>query len=196
MDVLVTVAASVLHCAVGEVRPRQRVALVVQRSRMPCIEVAALAEIGHLRLQQFLVIGAVWVVAVEAVLADRRVLPHERAALLRMTGVAQLIDRRGANHLRLHAVVRVVTTRALHAPFPNRMMARAHRLRAHVLVTCEARVADLLRLQLCSIRLEVMNAVAGGAGEVLPVVNAPAPVRLASSVMTRQAKIGRVLRAH
>ena len=56
MDVLVAVAACVFHSAVAQIRAGDRIAQVVQRSWMPCAEMAALAEVGSLACQHLVVV--------------------------------------------------------------------------------------------------------------------------------------------
>jgi len=53
---------------------------------------AALAEQRGFSGQELRMIAAVRLVAGQAVLRNRRVLPHERASLVRMTFIAEFID--------------------------------------------------------------------------------------------------------
>src|SRR5450755_1485814 len=76
--------------------------------------VALLAQTWPRYLQQEVVVGAVRIVAVQAALGHRRVLPQERSALLRMTLEASLIDGRCLKHRFCVAAVRVMTIRAHH----------------------------------------------------------------------------------
>src|SRR5436309_5944657 len=107
VDVLVAVLARVLHRAVGHRPARERVGAVVERARVARVEVAALAEIWLLGREKLLVVRAVGVVAVEAALPHRSVLPEKRPPLLGVAGQALLVDRLRRDHLRLRAVVRV-----------------------------------------------------------------------------------------
>src|SRR6185503_1298845 len=112
VDVLVAVLAGVLHGAVaGRGGRARRVDVAVEGSRVPRVQVAPLAEPRLLGDQHLVVVGAVRVVAVQAVLPHRRVLPEERPALLRVALIAELVGPVRANELRLAAVVHVVTAR-------------------------------------------------------------------------------------
>ena len=98
VHVLMAVLARMLDHAIARTRTELRVAQVVERARMARVQMAALTEIRHLRDQQLVVIRAVRLMARRAVLADRRVLPQERPALLGVAGVAELIQRIGFEH--------------------------------------------------------------------------------------------------
>src|SRR5450756_1504869 len=76
--------------------------------------VTLLAEPRRARLQQRRVGRAVRRVAVGAIVGDGGVLPEEGAALLRVAGVAGLVDRVLDEHLRRRRTVRVVTVRTRH----------------------------------------------------------------------------------
>ncbi len=85
MDVLVTVLARVLDCSVGgPANGRSRIASVIERTGVTRVEVTPLAEVRLLGQQQFVVIGAVWIVTIQAVLPYGRVLPKEGPSLLRV----------------------------------------------------------------------------------------------------------------
>ena len=94
----------------------------------------------------FSLIGAVGVVAVQAVLTDRRVLPEERAALLGVAGVAVLVDRGLQQHLVVRRAVRVVAARALHLALAQRHVAGADELGLLLQVAARAQL-HLRRLQ-------------------------------------------------
>ena len=163
---------------------------------MPCVQVAPLAEERKLRHEHLVVVRAVGVVAVQAVLANRRVLPEKRPALLRVAGQALLVDPLGRDHLRFRRVVRVMAIRARHLSFAHRMVRRPQAFRAHCGVAGKARLAVPGGLQLCLDGFEVVDAVAGDASEVLAIVNAPHPVRLPSLLVTRQTLLVDVGRRH
>ena len=57
------------------------------------LRVALLTEEGTRRDEEHLVVRAVWLVAVQAILAHRSVLPEKGTALLGMAAEANLIDR-------------------------------------------------------------------------------------------------------
>ena len=105
---------------------------------------ALLAQQRRLDLQHLLVVRAVGVVAVQAVLAHRRVLPQERAALLGVAGVAVLVDRGLQQHLVVGRAVRVVAARALQLALAHRHVAGAEQL--GLLLQVAARAQDHLRL--------------------------------------------------
>src|SRR5208282_5281936 len=75
-----------------------------RRSRMKCADVALLAEPRRRDFQQKPVGRAVWIMTIAAVLQDRRMGPQKRPALLRMTGVTDLVNRR-LHHLILFVEV-------------------------------------------------------------------------------------------
>src|SRR6185436_2975265 len=124
------------------------VARVVEGAGVTRVEVAALAEEGLLRDQHLVVVRPVGVVAVQAVLAHGRVLPEERAALLRVALQALLVDVGGVDHLRAGGVVGLVAARALHLALADGMVGRAQRLAADRLVAAEAGLALGRHLQL------------------------------------------------
>ena len=63
-----------------------------QRIRIAMVKAVALpAKLRPLHLQQKLMGGAVWVMAIETVFAHRRVLPNEWTTLLGMTLVAVIV---------------------------------------------------------------------------------------------------------
>ena len=73
---------------------------------------ACLAQARRSDLQQWRVIGAVRRVAVQTVLDNRRMLPQEWAALVRMAGCAEHIHGHGCDHLFRCRPVRIMATRA------------------------------------------------------------------------------------
>src|SRR5262245_66354833 len=65
---------------------REAIGGLARARRMPGRDVTGLAQTRHVHLEHRAPRAAMRVVAVEAVLGHRRVLPQERAALLRVTG--------------------------------------------------------------------------------------------------------------
>ena len=111
----------------------------LQIIRMQRHGVALLAQHRDRRDQQGLLVGTVHVVAVEAVFAHRRVLEQERPALLRVAGVAGLVDRVGLQQRLGDAAVRIVAIGAGDLPFRQRHVRAAVELGADVLVAGRAR---------------------------------------------------------
>src|SRR5581483_354696 len=92
----------------------------VRPGRMPGLHVALLAQARPRELEHLVVVAAVGVVAVQAALRHRGVLPEERPALLGMAGVAGLVDRVLLEERRGDRAVRVVARRAGHLPLAER----------------------------------------------------------------------------
>lgn len=86
------------------------------------------------------IVRAVWVVAVAAVLGDRRVFPQVGATCFRMAVVAGVVGRRPGEQAVSRLAVCVVTTAAIHLALPDRMRIRFHRLRALLLMAVETHV--------------------------------------------------------
>src|SRR4029453_12718876 len=82
--------------------------------------VALLAEIRSCGDQQLVLVGSVGLMAVDAVLADRRVLPQHRAALLRVARVADVVDRIGVQERSGRRPVRIVAVDARHLALGQR----------------------------------------------------------------------------
>src|SRR5262245_49451793 len=189
VHVLVAVLARMLGGTVA--RPGELaggVDVAVERAGMARVQVAALAQPRLLRHEHLVVVRAVRVVAVEAVLPDRGVLPEERAALLRMALEAQLVGHLGLDHLGLAAVVGVVAAAARHQAFTHGVMRRPERLRADRGVARVAGVGLLRRLELALVALERMHRVAVGARDAAPVVHAADPRRVALLLVTLEAR--------
>ena len=115
---------------------------------MARIQVASLAQVGPLGNQQLLVIGPVRIVAVQAAFPNRRMLPEERPAFLRVAAVALLVYGICDDQLRRVRAVRIVATDAIHQAFPNGMMRCTHRHGLDGLMARRAGVHDALSLQL------------------------------------------------
>ena len=152
--------------------------------------VALLAQQRRLHLQHLLVDRAVGVVAVEAVLAHRRVLPQERAALLGVAGVAVLVDRGLQQHPLVGRAVRVVAARALQLALAQRHVARAHQLGLLLQVAARAQLhLRLLEQRLLDGALGV-RVVARAAGHLAAVVARAHPVLLVALVVAFHADAG------
>lgn len=78
--------ALVRHCTVGGIGLGEQVVL------MGCMGMALLTEHRPATGEQFLVVGAVRRVAIEAAFPNRCVLPQERTALFLVAAIAKLID--------------------------------------------------------------------------------------------------------
>src|SRR5208282_5155024 len=108
-----------------------------RRSRMKCADVALLAEPRRRDFQQKPVGRAVWIMTIAAVLQDRRMGPQKRPALLRMTGVTDLVNRRLHQLILIRAAMRVVAVGADHQSFAQRHVRRHVHLILFVEVTPE-----------------------------------------------------------
>src|SRR5450759_4027573 len=89
-------------------------------------------------LEKVFVHRAMRIVAVQAVLAHRRVFEQERSALLGMALVAIVVDRIRPQQPFGEGSVRIMTIRAHHFAFTQRHMGRTGHLRAPILVALEA----------------------------------------------------------
>src|SRR5215510_11584812 len=151
------------------------------------IGVTLLAEARPRDLQQEVIDRAVRIVAVQAVLAHRGMLPQERAALLRVTLVAIVVDGGLIQKSLAVGAMRIVAAGARHLAFANRHVRRAPNFRALVLVTLETgvRLGQLGQLELG--RHVGHDGVAIGAGESAHLMRAAAPQRAFSLLVTLQA---------
>lgn len=96
-----------------------RCTLRKRRGRMPTLVVALLAQSWLSNPEQADVIAAVRLVAVQAALANGRVLPQERPPLVGVTAVAILVDAVLRNQLLGDGPVNVMATRTLEFPFAH-----------------------------------------------------------------------------
>src|SRR6185295_10883476 len=151
---------------------------VVERAGVPGVGVALLAEERNRGLLQLQVVRSVRRMTVQAVLADRRMLPKERAALFGVAAVALLVDRGRFDHLRGLGAVRVVAIDAGDLSFADRMVRGLPGVGAHVLVAGEALLGHRLLLELGMLRLWRVDAVAGDARQAARLVAAVVPEEL------------------
>ena len=168
MVLRVAVLALAIECV-----DRRRISRI---ARMPGeIGVTLLAKTWPRDPEHEVVDRAVRLVAVHAVLAHRRMLPQERAALLRMALVAIVVDGGLVQKSLAVGAMRIVAGRARHLAFANRHVRRAPDFRALVLVALEARVhlGQLGQLELG--RHVRHDRVAIRAGEVARFMRAAAP---------------------
>ena len=142
MNVRVTTEAAAPHDAFIRFRPGSQGLPRLQVIWMQEIGMALLAQEGNRRDQQRALIRAVRRVAVEAVLANRRMLEQERSALLRMALVARLVDRIGLEQRAGQGAMRIMAVVAAHLPFGQRHMRAAIELLADVPVTLCAGIVD------------------------------------------------------
>ena len=126
-----------MFCAVVSAAGMREVRVVDRR-------VTLLAQERQRRDEQLLVIRAVRLVAVQAALAHRRVLPQERAALLRVTAGAELIHVVAAQQRIGRRAVRVVTVDAGDLPLEQRHVRALAELGALRGVTAEAGLVRVL----------------------------------------------------
>ena len=120
-------------------RPAGKVAARQELRGMANLRMALLAQHGPRRRQQTLEIGAVRIVAVEAVFPNRRVLEEEGPTLLGVAAVADLVDAIGFEQGVRRRAMRIVAIDAGDLSFQQRHV-RAHvKLRALDLVAGESR---------------------------------------------------------
>ena len=129
MNQRVAVLAGAAH---GELRPHPGLCMA---DRM-----APVAEPWPRHLQQELVDRAMRIVAVQAILAHRRVLKEERPTLFGVALVAIVVDRDLAQEPFGGATVRIVTIRTGDLPLAYRHVRGAEELGLALLVTLEAGV--------------------------------------------------------
>ena len=164
---------------------------------MPRADVAPLAEHRELRDEHAIVVGPVRVVAGVAGLAHRRVVPEIGPALLGVAADARLVDPvADLEHPDVGRSVRVVARRAVHLAFAQRHVARPLKLGDLGLVARRAGLHHRRRLELRLLGLGRMNAVARHARQVARVVHPALPVRVAPTVVARQARLRHVARRH
>src|SRR5215475_4498540 len=166
------------------------------------IGVTLLAEARPRDLQQEVIDRAVRIVAVQAIVAHRGMLPQERAALLRVTLVAIVVDGGLIQKSLAVGAMRIVAAGARHLAFANRHVRRAPNFRALVLVTLETgvRLGQLGQLELG--RHVGHDGVAIGAGESARLMRTAAPQRAFSLLLALRAdcvvvlcRTGRIVRA-
>lgn len=102
------------------------------------VGVAALAKHGLFHDQQRLVRSTVRIMAVEAAFSYRRMLVEEGAALFCVALVALVIDRVGGDQPFGLSAMRIMTIRAKHLFFAERVMGRLHQRRPDLLMTSSA----------------------------------------------------------
>ena len=103
---------------------------------------ALLAQERNRGDQQRVLIRAVWRVAVEAALANGRMLEQERTALLGMALIARLVDRIGLEQRASQGAMRIVAIVAAHLPFGQRHVRAAIELQADIPVTLCTGIVD------------------------------------------------------
>ena len=148
--------------------------------------VAALAEQGRLHDEHLVVMRAVRQVAGQTVLAHRRMLAQERAALVLVAGVAGLHHRVLRQQLVRSRAMRLVAGGAAHLALDDRHVGRFLDLRLLVGMALEAGL-HLRGLEQqrppAAVSLDVVHAVAGGAADALHVMGAPLPVHAVAALM-------------
>ena len=139
----------------------------------PTLRVTLLAQQRRPLHEQRWMDGAVRRVTIRAVLRNRRVLPQERTALLRVAGVAGLIQRGLEQELRRHGPMNLVAGVAGHLRKAHWMHRRLVELRTLALV------AGVTDLRLLSDRqnwiVRCVNLVAARAGDSVPAVRTTLP---------------------
>lgn len=175
--------------------------------RVPAAVMAGVANTRHARLQQLRVAGAVRLMAVRAILHDRRMLPEEWAAAFCVAAVAILVGGGLDQLLRIRSSMRIVAARAGHFAFaiwhvgralqlcPAHLVALQAQLRLcflHTLVVGKRRVVAALRRQRDANFL--LHLMAIHARHAAGFVRTALPEHVASPGMARLA--GRVLLGH
>ena len=110
----------------------------VRNASMITSVVALLAQVRHSLVEQFRVQRTVRIVADEAILLHRRMLPHVRSALVGMAAGAELVHRFVLDHGLTQGAVRVVATGAGELAFQNRVVRGLQQLRPDLLVAPDA----------------------------------------------------------
>ena len=149
------------------------------------IRVAVLAQEGRSLDQQIRLVRAVRRMAVQAAFADRKVLPQQRAALLRVAVVASLVDRNFLQQLRSRRAVRVVAVGANHLRLANRMVRELVAVGTLLGVAGEA-LLGLGGLDQDRVLADV-DGMAAGAGHVVGGVLAALPVHAQTGLVAAQA---------
>lgn len=174
-------AAGQLPCGGGLIGAKER-------PGMPDRQVVTLlAKVGSCRNQQLVVIGAMYGVAVGAVLAHWRMFPKERSALFGVAGVADDI---GAFRLQQRlggATVRIVTVDARHLAFRQRHVRSFVEFGALLLVTGCAGVVDVTLGEQARNRIFFHRIVAICATQLAVGVNRAGPMQLAAAFVTPHA---------
>ena len=142
MNIRVTGEAASPHDALIRSRPRAQGLPRLQVVRVQKIRMTLLTQEGNRRDQQRVLIRAMRRVAIEAVLANGRMLEQERSALLRMALVAGLVDRIGLEQRIGQGAMRIMAVIAAHLPFGQRHVRSAIELRPDILMTLGAGLVD------------------------------------------------------
>ena len=142
MDVGMTGEAASPHDAFIRIRAGSQGLPRLQVVRVQEIRMTLLTQERNRCDQQRALIRAVRRVAIEAVLANRRMLEQERTALLRMALVARLVHRVGLEQRIGQGAMRIVAIVAAHLPLGQRHMRAAIELLADIPVTLCAGIVD------------------------------------------------------
>src|SRR5712691_7076553 len=153
----------------------------------PLLVVALLTQPRLGDLQHLLVVGPVRVVAVGAALQDGRVLPEEGPTLLRMAGVAGIVERVLLQQRGRHGAVRVVARRARHLALAERHVGIAQLLRALPEVAGPARVHHSRLGELVAGRDVLHDRVTARARDVARLVAAALPEEAGALRVAREA---------
>src|SRR5262249_48708193 len=150
----------------------------------------------HLAHEHALVVGTVRIVTGDAALADRRVLPQIRSALVGVAARTRLVDRRaGLQEPDVLTAVRVVARRAGHGAFTHRHVIEPVLLVGDAAVAGAAQRHLVLDFQLRR-PLRVVDAVTAHAADVALVVLTAVPERVRVAVVAGDADLAGLLRLH
>ena len=163
---------------------------VVDRRWMTRRHVTPLAEEGHFRYQQALVVRSVRVVTRHARVCHRRVLPQIWTALLRVAAGARFVHRRpDLEQLDVGGPVRVVAGGAHHLAFAHGHVIEAIQPVDDVAVAGPAELGLGCRRDLL-VAFRAVDAVAGNAPDVALLVLAAGPQGVRSAHMAARANLG------
>jgi hypothetical protein len=170
MDIRMAIQAGACkHAVLSGSRPSvEGFELCVDGPGMASRIMAALAQKRRLRGQELSVIAAVGRMACQAILFNRRMLPHEWSPFLGMARVAKLIHIISPGHLRPESAMLIMTLGALHKSFFQGVMGLPVLLGADVLVTVIAE-RWFLGLQIFPLsRMDTVAIVAGNIADFVP----------------------------
>jgi len=142
MDLRMTILTTAAHQPWIRTAPRCETPTGQQLIHMSERRVALLAEHGSGRNQQFFMVGTVWAVTIQAIIAHRGMFEKKRPAFLGMTLITSLVHRVGLEQGAGGAAMGIMTVRARDLPLQQGHMGSASELRSLILMTHEAGLID------------------------------------------------------
>ena len=161
--------------------------LVLWKTWVTGLRVAALAQHWAAHTQHAGMVRAVWVVTRRTVLGHRRMLPQVRASYLRVAIVASLVYALSDQQQLSRIAMRIVATTASHVAMLYRMSVWLQRFGALLLMTIETHFSLARRLQ-NGITWCVTD-MAVGTGDLIIVVRTRMPAKADIGVMTAETHI-------